>query len=176
MNIEVKNYGNVEYQVANGTWYHKDTPREVIDWLETSRASGQRIRIFYGYTAPIEKNQIGLAWTEERDVLGRVGRSCGAVKVPILLASSRSLGGESIMNENIVRIDTKGEDRKIHTVYKHPAFRLPVIAAKEGSDVPMAAGEYTAHVEVDGKTYANTKTMKQAEHLAAFLRGERWAK
>jgi len=53
-----------EYQVINGTCYHKDTPKTVLTRLENARITRSRIRIFYG------DRLTGKDWLEEHAVVG----------------------------------------------------------------------------------------------------------
>jgi hypothetical protein len=48
--------------------------------LETDRKNQRKIRLFYGDT------QTGQSWFDEHDVVGRIGRSTGSIKVPLLVA------------------------------------------------------------------------------------------
>ena len=95
--------------IVNGTTYNDTTPRQIIDILENARKSGVRVRIFLGYT------ETGRDWLEEHDTIGIIARSCGKVKIPILLRNSTSSSGFGIMTQNIVKITI---DKKI--VYQHP--------------------------------------------------------
>ena len=146
------------YKVIDGTSYHVDVDYKVIDWLETSRNRKQRIRIFYGDVTS------GRDWHEEFGTIGYVGRSTGTTKVPLLIRSSRSFGGEAILDQSIVRIDTKGADGKIRTVYQNPLYNMGKIESSG------------AQVLINGTVYANCPNYESAIRLAAFMRGERWSK
>ena len=95
-----------QYKVVNGTSYDSRTSDEVINLLEHYRSNKQRIRVFYGSE--------GRCWNEEHDTMGTVGRSTGTCKIPLLIKSSRSYGGGSILDDRIVRIDVK-ENGKINS-------------------------------------------------------------
>jgi hypothetical protein len=104
--ISIQSYGGVEYKVhQTGTWYHKDTPDAVIHVLEVARQLGYTVRVFYGDPAT------GRDWMEQYDVTGRIGRSTGPVRVPLLLHNSRSRGGGAILTNCILRVlwkDSRG--------------------------------------------------------------------
>jgi hypothetical protein len=85
------------YNIVNGTSYHKDTPKEVIAILESSRADKSRLAFVYGYPS-------GNEWEESEVMSGHVGRSTGDIKVPLLLKTKASTGGESILDHCIVKI------------------------------------------------------------------------
>lgn len=89
-----------EYCVVNGTSYHKETSNEVIKILEICRENNTRIVLDYGDT------KTGKSWNEKYDVTGRIGRSTGNIKIPILLYNSRSIGGGAILDHCIIGIKT----------------------------------------------------------------------
>lgn len=87
----------------NGTYYHKDTPDAVVAVLEECRLNQTRIVLDYGDTTTKK------SWGEIHDIKGRVGRSTGDRKIPILLHNSRSMGGCSILTHCILSIkESKG--------------------------------------------------------------------
>lgn len=157
----VKGSDGKTYQVVNGTFYHEKTPEAVIKWLETSRVRRQRIRNFYGDA------ETGRDWMNEYDVLGIVGRSTGDIKIPLLIANSRSHGGGGILDHCIVRIATKDASGRLVDVYKHPHYRLPSFKIRE---VPHGRFEVMA----DNVTEARFDAGERAERWISFIRGERW--
>ena len=102
-----------EYKIVDGTYYHKSTPQEVVDILERSRKEGFRIRLYYG-----DKDS-GKDWGERHDITGKVGRSTGSIKIPLLISTSRSSGGGGILDDAIVKIEkTPGKQ----VLYQHPKY------------------------------------------------------
>ena len=86
-------------QVVNDTWYHRDTPAELVALLERCRTTThQRIRLIYGDVAT------GKAWGEDSRDAGTIGRSMGTKKIPLLVRTSRSMGGEAILTHCIVKV------------------------------------------------------------------------
>jgi hypothetical protein len=85
---------------------------DVMQALERANNTGTRIRIWYGDT------NTGLAWAEENDVVGYVGRSTGKIKAPLLIQNKRSADAGIIVHSCIVRIDTT----QGRTLYKHRNF------------------------------------------------------
>lgn len=150
-------------EIALGTWFHRNTPKAISDILESARKSGSRLRLFYGDT------QTGRDWLEEHDVIGTIGRSTGALKVPLLIASSRSMGGGPILDHCIVRIIDVEDTRR--ELYRHPRYVTPSFDLCHGSmiDAPWVA----VH---GGRIHARFKTEKRAQRWIAFMRGERFAK
>ena len=103
--------------IVNGTHYHEKTPQDVIDVLEEARDREWRIRVHYGNTL------IGQDWNEQYDVLGRVGRSMGPVKIPILLYDRRSMCDAPMLDHCIVRIRLSNQQKaKGRDLYRHPNY------------------------------------------------------
>ena len=158
------------YKEVNGTWYDAETPDECIRVLERVRESGERVRIFYGTE--------GRDWGEEYDTIGRISRSMGPCKVPILIYSVRSLGGPSILDSRIIRID----DANKRTIYAVPGYCPPVYDL----DVDYAGGTVAACR--DGERIATFRcrdsghyvqlddVIQKARRYVAFMRGERWTR
>ena len=106
------------YKIVNGTSYDERTPDAVIRVLENARQSRQRLHISLGETDN-DRGQLGRDWLEEFETHGYVGRSMGPVKVPLLVANRRSLGGGAILTHCIVRIRTSAGGR---VLYQHPQY------------------------------------------------------
>jgi hypothetical protein len=129
---------------------------EVKRILENAYNSDQRLRLFYG--------ENGKVWDEEFDVIGYVGRSTGAKKVPLLVYNRSSLGGGVILTNNIVGIyDTKTRKE----LYWDSDFKRPRYEAT------AAANVYNIN---DDRLYARCDSVEQAERLAAFMSGKRFSK
>ena len=150
----------MSYQVKNGTSYHAETPASVVAWLETSRERRQTIRVFYGDA------KTGKAWPEENDVYGRVGRSTGAIKVP-LLVHPRADGAPAMLDHCIVAIVTNDSKGKAYRVYRHPTFDNGTWAVGQDAE----GGWIVKH---NGKTHAaGFSSEAKAERYRAFMTGER---
>jgi hypothetical protein len=97
----------------NGTEFYPSTPIEVASTLERLRQTQIRCRFYWG-------DQVtGLDWGDTHDVVGRVGRSTGEQKVPLLIHNARSMGGGAILTHCIVKIT---EARGGRVVYQHPNY------------------------------------------------------
>ena len=83
------------YKVVNGTSYDARTPDQVIGILEKARLERIRLHVSLGYT---DGPSVGLDWLEEFDSHGYIGRSTGSIKVPLLIATSRSTGGGALLD------------------------------------------------------------------------------
>lgn len=105
-------------QIVNGTYYNAETSQEVIDVLERCRANGTRIRVHYGDA------KTGQDWGDLWNVTGKVSRSMGPHKIPILVANARSMGGGGMLDACIVRI--RHANRKDGgDLYRHPKYQPP---------------------------------------------------
>ena len=101
-----------EYQVVNGTSYHVETSAEVIRILEIAKSNNTRIVLDYGDV------KTGESWGELYDIVGRIGRSGGSIKIPLLIHNKRSLGGGAILDHCIIGIKT--------SIGKVPLYELKI--------------------------------------------------
>lgn len=147
-----------EYITVNGTAYHKDTKKVVIDLLERFRTTGERIRIWHSHN--------GVNWNNEYNTIGTIGRSTGKYKIPILKDNSRSLGGISISEECIVRIDINRNGKK-ETVYRDNTIKFDHFVSTDLGNV---------YNETKDELYARCKNGNSGKRLAAYMNGERWCK
>jgi hypothetical protein len=146
-------------RLPSGTCYHADTPVPVIELLEQLRKSRRKIRLFYGDPAT------GQSWHEEHDVIGCIGRSTGAIKVPLLIESGE-IGGPALLDHCIIRIDTP---RKV--LYQHATFRVGDVTLVQGvlQDVPW-------EVWIDNVVHARFQSKAEARHYSDFMQGHRFAR
>jgi hypothetical protein len=90
-----------KYQAVNGVSYKKDAPSNVIKTLEEARINGIRVAITYGNV------KTGETWKGGAPSCGYVGFNSN--KLPVLLATKQSAGGECIMDSSILEIkEAKG--------------------------------------------------------------------
>jgi hypothetical protein len=113
--------------VVSGTFYDDRTSAAVIAVLERARASRIRVRLHYGDT------ETGQDWMDTYGVAGRISRSMGPIRVPILLDNERSGGGPQLLDHAIVRI--RYSDRKAGgDLYRHPLYHLDESAIESWPD------------------------------------------
>ncbi len=147
------------------TQFHKDTPKQVRDVLQSYCHNGEQIRLWLGNV------KTGEVWQEENDVIGTIGNSRstdGKHNVPLLIANRRSMGGGAILDHCIVRLmDCK--TRRV--LYQHPLFHLPTYRI-----LPYTEGEFTHAVMADDTLTANFHSHKAAVNYVAFMTGERMNK
>jgi hypothetical protein len=140
------------------TLYDPDTLPEVRKLLEAYRKSGAKVRIFLGDALT------GQDWLNECDVYGRIGRSTGPLKVPLLVEPGEH-GGSAILTACIVRI-VDGKTRK--DVWRHPRYQAPVFRLAQ----TPASGKYPAQVlKEDGSLYAAFRTEAKARRWVEFMQG-----
>jgi hypothetical protein len=146
------------YQIVNSTYYHHGTPAAVIDVLEHARKAGTRIRLSYGDT------ETGHDWLEEFDVEGRISRSMGPVKVPILLARQTSIGGPALLEHCILKIRHTGKGGRV--LYRHSHHHLPTFTVQ-----PSSEPGFEAEVLADGQVHARFKTAPEANRWVTKMTG-----
>lgn len=140
-----------------GTWFSPRTSTKVRNILEKSRHTGDVLRLFYG------DNVSGRDWLDEYGIYGRIGRSTGILKIPLML-SDGECGGPGICDSAIVRI-IRVRDRK--ELYRHPAYQPHDIRVVD-SDLP----EYSASAVINGDVVAHFPDHVTAYHWAAFMTGK----
>jgi len=105
-----------QYKVSSdGTHYSPKTSNAMIALLDSLRRRGKRVRFYFG------DSSTGKDWEEEFDVMGRIGRSTGVAKIPILVYSHRSTGGGALLTDCIVKIEYANKsDGGI--IWRHPKY------------------------------------------------------
>ena len=145
----------------HGTYYHQETPQAVRNILDQAMRSHNRIRIFYGDT------KTGKQWNDEYDIIGTVGRSTGRIKIPLMIANSRSHGGPGILDANIIAIATAPGQ----FAYKHPQLDLGTWTVGAAKSPGYVEASYK-----DGKLIGQFKKTGAAKRHCAFMTGDRFAK
>ena len=147
-----------------------DTPAGVMTALVSAFMTRRRVRVFLGNT------ETGEQWLEDYDVIGYVGRSCGSVKVPLLVHNRRSHGGPAILTGSIIRIVDVATKRDL---YRAENYRLPVLTVVELAEpLVSACGTWTWTHEVYRDTYRNDPVARfpnkeRADNWVAWQHGRR---
>ena len=150
------------YKVSeSGTYYSEETPDEVIRVLELVRGTNQRIKIYVG------DRETGRDWMEESDKTGKIGRSSGRVKIPILLSTVDSTGGGAILDDCIVKIVTSPAI-SARVLYQHPRYHQPHMEITNEDLVNKP--EYTHTVRIGGEVYSRHTSLRSAQRLVAKLK------
>jgi len=152
------------------TWYDNRTPAKVRRILEDARDSDRILRLFYG------DPETGRDWCEENDLVGYIGRSCGTMKIPLLLEPIRdrfssgivsASGGCGIMDSSIIRIADVSTNEEL---YRHAKYQLPQITLTECEAALKPQGCQYAAMR-DGENVANFKSYEDAARYLAFMLG-----
>lgn len=140
-----------------GMWIEDPTDPKVVEIIRQYHSSRKRLRIFYG------DSKTGRDWMSEYNVIGTVGRSTGTMKIPLLIASTRSYGGGAISTSSIVRLmDVKNKSE----LWSHPFYHQPAIETCESGHASVPFG-----IKVHGKEHANFKTDTQRSRWIEFMCG-----
>ena len=168
-------------RLASGTCYHRETPEAVVAVLESVRQQQRVVRLYYGDI------QTGQSWFEEHDVIGTIGRSIGAIKVPLLIASGE-LGGGAILDHCLIRIDSP---RKV--LYQHPTFRVGDVDLKQVFDNTDLSNDPNHNapkrnndrynktlsrrwqVYIDEHLHAQFQDKRHAQRYCDFIQGNRFS-
>lgn len=136
-------------KIVNDTHYDKRTPTEVIDVLEHARQTSLVVRVHYGDT------ETGRDWLEEHYTIGAVGRSCGVVKVPLLVPHGHN-GGDAIRAQYIVKIRSGSR-----VLYEHPTYHHGEVSVHP-INLRVDGCSYRGEVRIDGKAHARFDSMEGA--------------
>lgn len=153
------------YVVVNGTYYSSRMSPDCIRVLELCREEGCLVHLHHGYTSqefrhvPKEglPKPVGLDWLEEFDCRGRIGRSMGPIKVPLLVPrkcdGGDGFGGGAICNAivKIRKLNRNGETERV--LYRHPQYRMPSVSLHPVDETHQKR-HYAIEVKVDGDRQA----------------------
>lgn len=139
------------------TYFDPGTDPKAARVLERCRNEGSKVRLILGDTAT------GRTWLEEHDVVGRIGRSTGTLKVPLLIEAGAD-GGTAILTNCLLAVVEwdSGE-----FLYRHPSYRAPDLLIRRGN-----AATHPWEVLHDDKLVASFQDIGKAGAYVAFMRGE----
>ena len=140
------------YKVVDGVSFSQGTKESVINILLDAMKHRDRIRIFFGDA------ESGADWCETFDTMGTIGLSCGTAKVPLLIHSIRSTGGDAILTDSIVKIT-----RNKKVIYKHPNYNCNI----------KIDGDYIVDDNGKNVSYFWTKDENKRKRFFEFLKGTR---
>lgn len=147
------------------TWFTEDTPEPVQKVLEAYRLSGKTLRVFYG-------GADGVDWLEEYETIGKVGRSTGPLKVPLLVPKGEN-GGSAILAGSIIRLVDVASGKELYRAanYSQPTL---VIGDSGTTHKGYVAGVWSTK-QGEGEApvnLANFKSYAKAAAYLAFITGE----
>ena len=189
VDMEIKRQTGIdgkEYKVCNGTFYSSEALDGAILALEYARTNKIRVRIFYAYKTAEEKergvkdSEFGVleVWNEEFDCVGRLGRSTGTIKVPVLLSSSSSRYGSPILENKIVVVKTTGG----RVLFSADGLKFPEWRVNADADKKTCELLYKTSLMKDFKVYATCrnedfqKAVRYINNLSNYMQGTRFTK
>ena len=143
---------------AAHTYFDPGTLPKVSAILEACRKTDRQLRLFLG------DPETGRDWMEEHDTVGRIGRSMGPMKVPLLITDGE-MGGGAILTSCVLRII---DASTLKELYRHPKFQEPNLSVHPEDFSP---GAYKFRVDRDGQTQARFKKLGSAHSYVAFMLG-----
>lgn len=149
------------------TIFDPDTPPTLKAVLEACRHRRNVVRLFTGNV------ETGRDWLGEWDTIGQIGRSMGAIKVPLLVPKGDN-GGGAILTACVLRVVDVASGKDL---WRHPAYQVPVLTVRETADADVCE-KYPFEVMRDDaqgtpEVQARFKTQIEASNWVAFMRGER---
>jgi len=138
------------------TYFDPGTHPRAQRALEACRQSGTMVRLILGDTVT------GESWFDEHDVVGRIGRSCGKLKVPLLVPPGED-GGPAILTACLLAVI---EWQSGKALFRHPLYREPELGLFPGPDA-----KYPWCVRHRDKTLACFDNLTKAAAYLAFMRG-----
>ncbi|WP_038214437.1 hypothetical protein [Xenophilus azovorans] len=160
--------GYAKYRAATDAWgrspltqqtyFDPGTDPKAARALETCRRDGRKVRLVHGNTTT------GRCWLDEHDVVGRIGRSTGTMKVPLLIEAGDD-GGVAILTNCLLRLIDWESGRDL---YRHPAYRVPDLAIRRAPE----EGNGPWQVLHDGTVVARFGDIGKAGGYLAFMCGE----
>ena len=141
-----------DYKVVEGVSFYQETNESVINILLDAMKHKDRIRVFFGDA------ESGEDWCETFDTMGTIGLSQGPAKVPLLIHSIRSMGGDAISTDSIVKIT-----RNKKVIYQHPNYNCDI----------KIDGDYIVDDNGENISHFWTKDENKRKRFFEFLKGTR---
>ena len=140
------------------TYFDPGTHPRAARALEAFRRAGTMCRLILGDTAT------GESWFDEHDVVGHIGRSCGALKVPLLVPPGED-GGPAILTACLlVLIDWQSGQ----ALYRHPLYSELELGLFPDADADAVHRWCVRHRD---QTLARFDDLTKAAAYLAFMRG-----
>ncbi|AWI53488.1 MAG: hypothetical protein KGI91_13240 [Burkholderiales bacterium] len=138
------------------TYFAPGTDPRAAKVLESYRRTGEKIRLILGDLAT------GEPWLDEHGVVGRIGRSGGMLKIPLLVEPGQSGGGAILTDCILCLVDWQTGN----TPYRHPAYREAnlSLSPNESPNLPWA-------VRRGSDAIACFADIGKAASYLAFMRG-----
>jgi hypothetical protein len=146
-----------ESPLNRSTYFDPGTHPEAAKVLEAARQRARKVGLILGDTTS------GEPWLEEHDVVGRIGRSTGSLKVPLLIEAGRCGGSAILCACLLALIDWDSGD----VLYRHAAYREADLGIQpsNATDLPwnvVRGEEVVARFQDNGKACAYLAFMRGA--------------
>ena len=138
------------------TYFDPGTDARAARVLEDCRKRRRKVRLILGDT------DTGESWLDEYDVVGRIGRSTGTLKVPLLIEPGAD-GGPAILTACLLAIVDWDTGKFL---FRHATFRAPNLSIRAAEDAVLRWEVLHGDVVV-----ARFEDIGQAGGYAAFMRG-----
>jgi len=138
------------------TYFDPGTDPRLARVLETCRREHRQVRLILGDTST------GTSWLDEYSVVGSIGRSTGAMKVPLLIEPGEP-GGMAILCAHVLVVmdwDTS------EPLYRHAMWQPPELRVRPGDDE-----QRTWSVDLHEQPVATFDDIGKAGAYVAFMRG-----
>jgi len=143
--------------LSRKTYFDPATAPKAARVLERCREERTKVRLILGDTAT------GRTWLDEHDVVGRIGRSTGTLKVPLLIEPGAD-GGTAILTACLLAIIDWGSGEFL---FRHPKYHAPELLIR-----PSDNTERPWDVLHDDQVVACFPDIGKAGAYVAFMRGE----
>ena len=138
------------------TYFDPGTDAKAARVLESCRKRERKVRLILGDTST------GEPWLEEHDVVGRIGRSTGSLRVPLLIEPGECGGAAILCACLLVIIDWGSGD----FLYRHAAYREADLSIQ-----PSGNADRSWDVLRRNEVVASFGDIGQAGAYLAFMRG-----
>lgn len=98
---------DIQYEEFGGLWFSPDCPMNARTVICALYKSQTRITVDYG------NPKTGKSWGETFNIHGRIGRSTGSRKIPLLIHNRRAIGGGGILTDCILSIRTSKAPHRV---------------------------------------------------------------
>jgi len=114
--LDEKQYKVMKTPDGSSMAFNSKTPDDLCHLLISLHHTRERVLLIYGDPAT------GYVWRSATPERGRIGRSCGGSrKIPLLVRTSRSMGGEAVFDDMILEVRQSVGGR---VLYKRPGITL----------------------------------------------------
>ena len=138
------------------TYFAPGTDAKAAKVLESCRTHERKVRLILGDT------RTGEPWLEEHDVVGRISRSTGGLKVPLLIEAGECGGAAILCACLLAIIDWRSGD----FLYRHAAYREADLSIQ-----PSGNADRPWDVLRRSEVVASFGDIGQAGAYLAFIRG-----